>query len=112
MLKSIDEEEDKRSKSIVERIKVASSSELLLWFFREQKKEILKRKNSLAVAIYEYAFYCRQNLYNSGLKDKFGTAVQVLTMILSRGAETGEFECDDPEAVARNMMYAFEVLKS
>lgn len=111
VLKTIDEEEDVRSKSIVERLRVASSQELLIWFIKEQKKEILKRKSSLAVAVYEYAFYCRQALHTNGLKERFDTSTLVLSSILKRGVETGEFECDDPEAMARNMMYTFEGMK-
>lgn len=111
VMKTQDEEEDARSNTLVERLRVASSSELLLWFLKEQKKEILKRKNSLAVAAYEYAFYCRQNLSQSNAKDRFDTATLVLEKILTRGVETGEFDCEEPGALARNMMYTFEGMK-
>lgn len=109
--KSQDEEEEETSKNMIERLRVASSAELLLWFLKEQKKEILKRKNSLSVAAYEYAFYCREELHNSNAKQRFETAVLVLEKILTRGNETGEFLCDDPKAMSSNMMYAIEGMK-
>lgn len=111
VMKAQDEDEDARSNVLVERLKVASSAELLLWFLKEQKKEILKRKSSLGVAIYEYAFFCREELRNNNYKQRFATAGLVLEKILMRGVETGEFACDDPESVASNMMYAIEGMK-
>lgn len=111
VMKAQDEEEDDTNRNMAERLRVASSAELMLWFFREQKKEILKRKNSLSVAAYEYAFFCRQNMHNNNSKSRFETATLVLEKILARGDETGEFVCDDPKAMASNMMYAIEGMK-
>lgn len=111
VMKAQDEEEDDTSRNMVERLRVASSAELLVWFLREQKKEILKRKNSLSVAEYEYAFYCRQELHANSFKGRFETAALVLEKILARGVETGEFACEDPKAVASNMMFAIEGMK-
>lgn len=111
VIKAMEEEEEKRGQDIIERLRVASSAELLLWFCKEQKKEILKRKSSLGVALYEYAFYCRQELKSNSIKLRFETAMQVLTRILERGVENGEFFCANPQAAAENMMYAIEGMK-
>ncbi len=111
VLKRIDELEDETSKSMMAGIDEASSAELLLWFLKEQKKEILKNKNSLSIATYEHAFECRQAGRQSGSKHKFETAVLVLEKILTRGDETGEFDCSDPKSLASNMMYAIEGMK-
>ncbi|MBQ0027661.1 MAG: TetR/AcrR family transcriptional regulator [Lachnospiraceae bacterium] len=111
VIKASEDAEEACGKSIVESLTEASSAELLLWFLKEQKKEILKRKTSLSVAIYEYAFYCRQELHNSSIKQRFESATKVLEKILARGSETGEFLCDDPSGMASNMMYAIEGLK-
>ena len=35
----------------------------------------------------------------------------MLEKILARGVETGEFACEDPKAVASNMMFAIEGMK-
>ncbi len=111
VLKAQDEIAADRSKNLIERLHVASSTELLLWFLKEQKKEILKRQNSLSVAVYEYAFVCRQDIKKNSFKENFDTAGKVLEMILNRGYETGEFECEDPSELAANMMYAIEGMK-
>jgi AcrR family transcriptional regulator len=111
VLKSIDEREDETGKSLIARIDEADSTELLLWFLKDQKKEILKGKNSISIATYEHAFACRQEGKNSGMKHKFETATLVLEKILTRGNETGEFACDDPGSTAGNMMYAIEGMK-
>ncbi len=111
VIKSMDEAEEEMGKSLTGRLKDASAAELLLWFLKEQKKEILKGKNSLSVAMYEYAFECKQEGRNSGSKHKFDTATLVLEKILKKGDETGEFVCDDPKGIADNMMYAMEGMK-
>jgi len=111
VLKAQDDEQEDRSKKLIDRLRVASSTELLLWFLKEQKKEILKRKNSLSVAVYEYAFSCRQEMKTGSYKTGFETAALVLKKIICRGVETGEFDCDDPVSIAENMMYAIEGMK-
>lgn len=111
VIKTGEDEEEATGKTMVESLREANCVELLLWFLKEQKKEILKRKDSLSVAVYEYAFYCRQELHNSSIKQRFETATLVLEKILTRGSETGEFLCDDPAGMASNMMYAIEGMK-
>lgn len=111
VIQSMDDEEDETAKAMVDRLSEASSAELLLWFLKEQKKEILKRKTSLSVAVYEYAFFCKEEGRDNNAKQKFETAVLVLEKILTRGNETGEFLCDEPKAMASNMMYAIEGMK-
>ncbi len=111
VLKTQDELSTDSGKGFYDSLNDASSTELLLWFLKEQKKEILQRKNSLSVAVYEYAFVCRQNLKKNSCKDEFDTAVKALAMILTRGALSGEFECEEPEATASNMMFAIEGMK-
>lgn len=111
VIKAQDAEEEETGKSMVQNLVDASAAELLIWFLKEQKKEILKRKNSLSVAVYEYAFYCRQELHGNNAKQRFDAAVAVLGKILAKGSETGEFLCDDPKGMASNMMYAIEGMK-
>ena len=111
VLKSIDDAEDETGKNMMAGIEDASSADLLLWFLKEQKKEILRGKNSLSIAAYEHAFACKQAGKQSGSKHKFETAVLVLEKILTRGNETGEFDCENPGGVASNMMYTIEGMK-
>ncbi len=106
------DEADADQKDISEFLSNAKASELLLWFIKEQKKAILKRKLSLTAAKYEYAFYKKQNDDSKEAKSEFDTAVKVLTNILMRGNDDGEFDCMDPEATALSMMYAIEGMKA
>ena len=89
----------------------ASGGEILLWFLKSQKKEILKKKDSLMMAKYEYAFSCAEKKRVSFLKKEMDKAVLVLQNILERGTENGEFACFDPKNEARDMMYAIEGMK-
>lgn len=89
----------------------ASGGEILLWFLKSQKKEILKKKDSLMMAKYEYAFSCAEKKRVSFLKKEMDKAVLVLQNILERGTEGGEFACFDPKNEARDMMYAIEGMK-
>lgn len=89
----------------------ASGGEILLWFLKSQKKEILKKKDSLMLAKYEYAFSCAEKRRVSFLKKEMDKAVLVLQNILERGTEGGEFACFDPKNEARDMMYAIEGMK-
>ena len=104
--------EDAGDKDISEFLAQAKASDLLLWFIKEQKKDILRRKNSLIAAKYEYAFFCKENGDAKAAKNSFDTAVKVLANILLRGNESGEFDCDDPEETALSMMYAIEGMKA
>lgn len=89
----------------------ATGGEILLWFLKMQKKEILGKKGSLTVAKYEYAFSCADKKKTVFLKKDMDKAVLVLQNILERGTEAGEFACFDPKSEARDMMYAIEGMK-
>lgn len=89
----------------------ATDGEILLWFLKTQKKEILKKKDSLMLAKYEYAFSCADKKQTSFLKKEMDKAVLVLENILERGTEGGEFACFDPKNEAKDMMYAIEGMK-
>lgn len=89
----------------------ASGGEILLWFLKTQKKEILKKKDSLLMAKYEYAFSCKEKRQTAFLKKEMDKAVLVLQNILERGTENGEFACFDPKNEAKDMMYAIEGMK-
>ena len=86
--------------------------DILLLFFKEQKKEILKRKDTLTQAIYEYYFE-NYNLpkKDNVLKKQFDSAVKVIEKLIEIGVENDEIVCDDYEGTARNIMYVLEGLK-
>jgi len=84
---------------------------MLLWFLKTQKKEIFKKKDSLTMAKYEYAFSCKEKKKLARLSKEMDKAVLVLGKILERGTQSGEFACFDPKNEAKDMMYAIEGLK-
>ena len=104
-----EETDDVYSKNIDEN---ATAVDILLLFFKEQKKEILKRKDTLTQAIYEYYFE-NYNLpkKDNVLKKQFDSAVKVIEKLIEIGVENDEIVCDDYEGTARNIMYVLEGLK-
>lgn len=107
------EEEEKCTDAEIsdEALVAASNGEMLLWFLKTQKKEIVKKKGSLLTAKYEYAFECREKKQNSILRKEVDKAVLVLEKILERGTESGEFACFDTKNEAKDMVYAIEGMK-
>ena len=94
----------------------ATASDILALFMKEQKKEILRKKNSLTMAIYEYYFYLnykkkkippKENI----MKQQFETGVLILENLIRDGIAAGEFYCEDPRGLAGNIMYTLEGLK-
>lgn len=89
----------------------ASIADLLFVFLREQKKEILIKKDSLTVAKYEFSFVCRENGKTSVLRRQFETEALVLEKLLERGNKSQEFFCASPREEAGNMMLTIEGMK-
>lgn len=89
----------------------AAPSDILALLLKEQKKEILRKKNSLTVAIYEYFFENKVAKKENMLRMQFDGAVAVMEKLITDGVERGEFYCDDPLGCARNIMYVLEGLK-
>ncbi|MCR4960023.1 MAG: TetR/AcrR family transcriptional regulator [Lachnospiraceae bacterium] len=92
--------------------KETSAGDILALFLKEQKKELLSKKDNLSVAVYEYLFMQQAK----GEKDpssgnKFSSFVKVLTHLIENGVENEEFYCEDPEGAARNIMYVIEGLR-
>ena len=76
----------------------AAASDILALFLKEQKKEILRRKNSLTVATYEYFFENKVARKENILRSRFEEAVAVMEKLITDGVENGEFYCEDPWA--------------
>lgn len=86
----------------------AAASEIFALFLKEQKKEILRSKKTLAAATYEYAF---ANPKNTVLKKRFNDGVTMLEKLIRMGVESGEFYDVDTRVAAKNVMYVLEGLK-
>ena len=89
----------------------ATPSDILALFLKEQKKELLSKKPSLNVAIYEYFFKHKVSAKDNLLKKQFDGAVYVIEKLIQAGIQSGEFYCEDPRGAARNIMYVLEGLK-
>lgn len=89
----------------------ATASDILLLFLREQKKELLRKTDTLTQAVYEYYFENPLPKKTNHLKNQFDSAVKVMEKLIEMGVETGEFNCEDCAGTARNIMYVLEGLK-
>ena len=89
----------------------ATAGDMLALFLKEQKKEILRKKNSLVIASYEYFSMNSLPASENPLKKQFDIGVQIVTALIKQGVKSGEFNCDNPGGCARNLMYVIEGLK-
>lgn len=88
-----------------------ASADVLGLFLTEQKKEILKGRKSLAIAIYEYYFENVMPKKENDYRNQFHMAVKVIEKLICGGVAEGDFYCADPLGAARNMMYVIEGMK-
>lgn len=89
----------------------ATAADILLLFLREQKKELLRRKDTLTQAIYEFYFDNSLPKKDNVLKKQFDSAVKIIEKLIETGVENGEFLCEDCKGTARNIMFVLEGLK-
>lgn len=89
----------------------ATAADILTLFLMEQKKELLKKQDTLTVAIYEFFFENQIPKKENMLHQQFDAAVRVLDILIRTGIKSGEFECEDPKGMARNIMFVLEGLK-
>ncbi len=103
-----EETDDVFSDSITEDATVA---DILMLFLKEQKRELLRKRNNLTVATYEYYFGETVPKKDNILKHRFDAAVKIIEKLLEAGVENGEFYCEDCHGMARNIMFVLEGLK-
>lgn len=89
----------------------STAADILMVFLREQKKELLRKKDTLTQAIYEYYFENQLPGKENRLKKQFDSAVKIIESLIEAGVENGEFYCEDPAGCARNIMFVLEGLK-
>ena len=88
----------------------ATPSDILALFLKEQKKELLRKKNNLTMAVYEYAFENKEKK-DQMLRKQFDAGVKVLERLIESGIASGEFYCENPRGAANNIMYVLEGMK-
>ena len=88
-----------------------ASADVLGLFLTEQKKEILKGRKSLVIAIYEYYFENEMPKKENDCRNQFFMAIKVVEKLIRAGVREGDFYCADPLGAARNMMFVLEGMK-
>ena len=90
----------------------STMADILMLFLKEQKKIILKKKQDITIATYEYLFAhkCEKKSENI-VRNQFETGIMVLTRILEEGMNLGELYCENPKAEAMNIMFVLEGMK-
>lgn len=89
----------------------ATAADILVLFLQEQKKELLRKKDTLVQAVYEYYFEAQPGKKDNILKKQFDSAVKIIEKLLEAGVESGEFYCENCSETARNIMFVLEGLK-
>lgn len=89
----------------------ATASDILMLFLKEQKKELLRKKDNLSQATYEFYFENTLTKKDNILRKQFESAVIIIQKLIEAGVESGEFYCEDPEGAARNIMLVLEGFK-
>ena len=103
-----EETDDVFSDSITED---ATAADILILFLQEQKKELLRKKDTLTQAIYEFYFENQPVRKDNVLRKQFDSAVKIIEKLIETGVDSGEFYCEDCKGTARNIMFVLEGLK-
>ena len=103
-----EEADDVFSDSITED---ATAADILVLFLQEQKKEMLRKKDTLTQAVYEFYFENQLPRKDNILKKQFDSAVKIIEKLIEIGVDNGEFYCEDCAETARNIMFVLEGLK-
>lgn len=88
-----------------------TAADILTLFLKEQKKELLRKKDNLTVAVYEYFFAHKSTEKDNMLRRQFDAGVMVIEKLIEAGIASGEFYCEDPKGAAANIMYVLEGMK-
>jgi AcrR family transcriptional regulator len=89
----------------------ATASDILILFLNEQKKELLRKKDNLTQATYEFYFANELPKKDNVLKKQFDSAAKIIEKLLETGVDNDEFYCEDCKGTARNIMFVLEGLK-
>ena len=88
-----------------------TAADILTLFLKEQKRELLQKKDNVTVAVYEYFFEHGLTDKNNMLRRQFDAGVRVIEKLIEAGIASGEFYCEDPKGAAANIMYVLEGMK-
>lgn len=88
-----------------------SPADVLLSFLELKKEEILKKKDNLSVAVFEYQFAQRAAKKEASIKKQYQDQVKALENLIQDGIRKKWMVCDNAQAAARNIVYAMEGLR-
>lgn len=112
LLEVLQMEADETDDVFTERIAQGdTAADILTLFLKEQKKELLRKKDNLTVAVYEYFFCHKETEKENMLRKQFDAGVMVIEKLIEAGIASGEFYCEDPKGAAANIMYVLEGMK-
>ena len=86
----------------------ATAADILILFLQEQKKELLRKKDTLLQATYEFYFETPLDKKDNFLKKQFDSAAKVIEKLIEIGVDNEEFYCEDCKEAARNIMFVLE----
>lgn len=86
-------------------------SDILTLFFREQKKEIMDKRNCLLKALYEFSFIQKEYKQETMLEQQKDACFDFLCEILKNGMDSGEFEANDVSVLANHIIFGLEGMK-
>ena len=89
----------------------STPGEIMLMNLDEQKKVILKKKDNLSIAAYEYLFENKSSKNDNPVRKQFQKNVAVLEKLITDGVEQEWMVCEDATEAARNISYTLEGLK-
>lgn len=91
--------------------KDASASDILGLFLKEQKKELLRRRDNISMASYEYFLGNRKPRKENLMHRQFEGGARAITKLIEIGNENGEFDCQDPVEASYSIMLALSGMR-
>ena len=89
----------------------ATAADILLLFLQEQKKELLRKNDTLTQAVYEFHFQHQLARKDNILRRQFDSAAKIIEKLIEAGVQNEEIFCEDCKGMARNIMFVLEGLK-
>lgn len=113
LFEAVLEEENSSMTDLIERAKTNGSTpgEIMLMYLEEQKKSILKKKDNLAAASYEYLFENKLSNQKNPVRKQFDERAAAMTSLIAEGVEQEWMVCEDAAEAALNICYTIEGLK-
>lgn len=88
-----------------------ASGDVLLTYLNEKKKDIIRKKDNLEGAAFEYAFTMKAEKKDSLLKKQYQEETKALEKLIADGVKKKWMVCDNPQAAAKNIICTLEGLK-